>query len=191
MRRWAAVKTASMNLYDQNRIRVRRWRRRRVSVGAWRYALHRGACGRRDSLYLARRPYKLAQTGENGPASLRTLRGREQQSAPQTHTDSPPPATRRGDRGQRDRFSSARRAHRSKERLMSDGDSPGASVPDETLRRMLTLERYPRSAGYDPRWVIDNLMGPNVLWLTEALTDAMRLTPGMRVLDLGCGKALS
>ncbi|HZQ35646.1 MAG TPA: methyltransferase domain-containing protein [Dehalococcoidia bacterium] len=74
---------------------------------------------------------------------------------------------------------------------MSDGDSPGASVPDETLRRMLTLERYPRSAGYDPRWVIDNLMGPNVLWLTEALTDAMRLTPGMRVLDLGCGKALS
>jgi cyclopropane fatty-acyl-phospholipid synthase-like methyltransferase len=34
-------------------------------------------------------------------------------------------------------------------------------------------------------------MGPNVLWLTEALTDAMALRPGMRVLDLGCGRALS
>jgi cyclopropane fatty-acyl-phospholipid synthase-like methyltransferase len=34
-------------------------------------------------------------------------------------------------------------------------------------------------------------MGPNVLWLTEFLCEAMDLRPGMRVLDLGCGKALS
>jgi SAM-dependent methyltransferase len=34
-------------------------------------------------------------------------------------------------------------------------------------------------------------MGPNVLWLTEWLTNDMDLQPGMRVLDMGCGKALS
>jgi cyclopropane fatty-acyl-phospholipid synthase-like methyltransferase len=34
-------------------------------------------------------------------------------------------------------------------------------------------------------------MGPNVLWLTEFVCEAMDLRAGMRVLDLGCGKALS
>lgn len=34
-------------------------------------------------------------------------------------------------------------------------------------------------------------MGPNMLWLTEFLCERMALRPGMRVLDLGCGKALS
>jgi SAM-dependent methyltransferase len=34
-------------------------------------------------------------------------------------------------------------------------------------------------------------MGPNVLWLTEYLCEKMELRPGMRVLDMGCGKALS
>ncbi len=34
-------------------------------------------------------------------------------------------------------------------------------------------------------------MGPNVLWLTESLTERMSIEPGMRVLDLGCGKAFS
>jgi cyclopropane fatty-acyl-phospholipid synthase-like methyltransferase len=62
---------------------------------------------------------------------------------------------------------------------------------ESELQRRLTLEGYPRSATYDPVWVLENLMGPNVLWLTEALTQRMQLTPGMRVLDLGCGKALS
>jgi SAM-dependent methyltransferase len=38
---------------------------------------------------------------------------------------------------------------------------------------------------------MEHLMGPNALWLTEDLTDRMDLRPGMRVLDLGCGKALS
>ncbi len=33
--------------------------------------------------------------------------------------------------------------------------------------------------------------GANPLWLTEWLTEAMDLQPGMRVLDLGCGRALS
>ena len=33
--------------------------------------------------------------------------------------------------------------------------------------------------------------GANPLWLTEWLTEALDLRPGMRVLDLGCGRALS
>ncbi len=51
--------------------------------------------------------------------------------------------------------------------------------------------RYPRSNGYDPAWVTSNQMGPNALWLTEALTEVMTIQPGMKVLDLGCGKAMS
>lgn len=62
---------------------------------------------------------------------------------------------------------------------------------DERLRRALTVERYPRSAAYDPRWVIDNLMGPHPLWQAESLTQVMPLRAGMRVLDLGCGTALT
>ena len=50
---------------------------------------------------------------------------------------------------------------------------------------------FPRSASYEPEWVLENLMGPNVLWLAESLSEVMELTPGMRVLDMGCGKAVS
>lgn len=50
---------------------------------------------------------------------------------------------------------------------------------------------FPRASTYDLAWVIANEMGPNVLWLTEFLCEVMELRPGMRVLDLGCGKALS
>lgn len=59
------------------------------------------------------------------------------------------------------------------------------------LSSALTLPQYPRSAAYDPEWVLDNLMGPNVLWLAEALSQVMELEPGMRVLDMGAGKAIS
>lgn len=48
-----------------------------------------------------------------------------------------------------------------------------------------------RSTAYDPEWVIENMMGPNVMWLTESLSQVMKLEPGMRVLDMGCGKAVS
>ena len=57
---------------------------------------------------------------------------------------------------------------------------------DERLRS----ERFPRSSQYHPEWVLAHASGgANSLWLTEWLTGAMELRPGMRVLDLGCGRA--
>ena len=50
---------------------------------------------------------------------------------------------------------------------------------------------YPRASAYDPVWAHLNHMGPSVLWLTEALAQVLPLEPGMRVLDLGCGSAIS
>lgn len=47
---------------------------------------------------------------------------------------------------------------------------------------------YPRSAGYDPAWVLSLDMGPHPLWLLEDLAGDLDLRPGMRVLDLGSGK---
>jgi SAM-dependent methyltransferase len=58
-------------------------------------------------------------------------------------------------------------------------------------REGLRHEAYPLSAKYEPEWILENEMGPNVLWITEALTQRMDLEPGSRVLDLGCGRALS
>lgn len=65
------------------------------------------------------------------------------------------------------------------------------TLTQEQLTQALTLAQYPRSARYDPHWTLSNLMGPNALWLTEALTQRLDLRPGMRVLDMGCGKAIS
>jgi cyclopropane fatty-acyl-phospholipid synthase-like methyltransferase len=64
-------------------------------------------------------------------------------------------------------------------------------VDDAELEVLLRNERYPRSAGYSARWMVDNGMGPNPVWQAESLTELLRLEPGMRVLDLGCGAALS
>lgn len=57
--------------------------------------------------------------------------------------------------------------------------------------QLLSIDQFPRSSTYDPGWIIEHQMGPNVLWLTEFLCEKMNLRSGMRVLDLGCGKALS
>jgi SAM-dependent methyltransferase len=64
-------------------------------------------------------------------------------------------------------------------------------MDDEQLQRRLTLENYPLSAKYSARWLVDNLMGPNPIWLAEALAEVMPLRPGTRILDMGCGTALS
>src|SRR6478672_11077385 len=50
---------------------------------------------------------------------------------------------------------------------------------------------FPRATSYDPAWVQQHSMGENVLFNLESLTEKMQLKPGMRVLDLGCGKAVS
>jgi ubiquinone/menaquinone biosynthesis C-methylase UbiE len=56
----------------------------------------------------------------------------------------------------------------------------------------LVSERFPRSSRYHPDWILASASGgANALWLTEWLTEEMRLQPGMRVLDLGCGRAMS
>lgn len=72
-------------------------------------------------------------------------------------------------------------------------DLAGAPRRDEqaALATALTVAEYPRSAAYEPQWMLENLMGPNAVWLAEALAGAMDLRPGMRVLDLGCGRAIS
>ncbi|HLQ11311.1 MAG TPA: methyltransferase domain-containing protein [Ktedonobacteraceae bacterium] len=59
------------------------------------------------------------------------------------------------------------------------------------LATRLTLDSFPRSASYDAVWMLENVMGPNPLWLAEALSQVMDLQPGMRVMDLGCGRATS
>ncbi|MFC1949733.1 SAM-dependent methyltransferase [Chloroflexota bacterium] len=65
------------------------------------------------------------------------------------------------------------------------------TVSKERMKELLKAEQFPLSSKYDPEWVLKNNMGPNVLWLTEWLCQEMELKPGMKVLDMGCGKALS
>ncbi len=50
---------------------------------------------------------------------------------------------------------------------------------------------FPKASQYDPEWVRKHSMGENVLYNLESLTKSLNLKPGMRVLDLGCGKAIS
>jgi SAM-dependent methyltransferase len=53
-------------------------------------------------------------------------------------------------------------------------------------------ERFPRSSKYNPDWILASASGAaNALWITEWLSTALDLRPGMRVLDLGCGRASS
>jgi SAM-dependent methyltransferase len=57
--------------------------------------------------------------------------------------------------------------------------------------RLLT-DRFPRASAYNPAWVLASVSGgANPLWLTEWLAEALDLRPGLRVLDLGCGRATS
>ena len=59
-------------------------------------------------------------------------------------------------------------------------------------RDELDNPRFPRASKYNPDWVLASISGgANSLWLTEWLTEAIDLHPGMRVLDLGCGRGAS
>ncbi len=60
------------------------------------------------------------------------------------------------------------------------------------MNERLMSQRFPRSAKYDPEWLIASASGgASSLWLTEWLSEALDLASGMRVLDLGCGLAAS
>ena len=61
----------------------------------------------------------------------------------------------------------------------------------EILQEKLTLKQFPLSAKYDIKWAIENEMGPSALWLMEYLVHGIDIKNVMRILDLGCGKALS
>jgi len=41
---------------------------------------------------------------------------------------------------------------------------------DDSLGSQLRLEAFPRSSHYDLKWMLETEMGPNVVWLTEALS---------------------
>jgi SAM-dependent methyltransferase len=61
-----------------------------------------------------------------------------------------------------------------------------------TAHDLLLSERFPRSSRYHPDWIAAGASGgANPLWLTEWLAEALELQPDMRVLDLGCGLAMS
>src|SRR5262252_9387409 len=61
-----------------------------------------------------------------------------------------------------------------------------------SLDQLLLSERFPRSSKYNPDWLIASASGgANSLWMAEWLAEALDLKPGMRLLDLGCGRAAS
>jgi len=50
---------------------------------------------------------------------------------------------------------------------------------------------FPLSSRYDEEWVRKNSLGENVLYNLESLCAVLDLKPGMKLLDLGSGKAIS
>lgn len=61
-----------------------------------------------------------------------------------------------------------------------------------SMDNRLLSDRFPRASGYHPEWVLAGAgSAANALWLTEWLAEALDLRPGMRLLDLGCGRAMS
>ena len=58
-------------------------------------------------------------------------------------------------------------------------------------KTMMYNERFPKSNNYSSEFVAENQMGPNSLWLMEWLTEKIEIKENMKVLDLGCGRAIS
>ena len=63
------------------------------------------------------------------------------------------------------------------------------NVNMELARKLLRNQDFPRTCKYEPDWMVSLDMGCPTLWLLERLCEKVDLKPGMRVLDLGCGKA--
>jgi cyclopropane fatty-acyl-phospholipid synthase-like methyltransferase len=65
---------------------------------------------------------------------------------------------------------------------------------DHTQSRVNSLVdelAFPRTAKYDERWIRENALGENALCQVESLARHLPFSSGMRVLELGCGKATS
>jgi cyclopropane fatty-acyl-phospholipid synthase-like methyltransferase len=50
---------------------------------------------------------------------------------------------------------------------------------------------FPRASRDDQTWAEANSLGENILQFAESLCNVLPLQPGMRVIDLGCGHAIS
>lgn len=48
--------------------------------------------------------------------------------------------------------------------------------------------KFPKTNQYDQTFLRENMMGSNAMKLLEELAQQFRFEPGMRVLDLGCGR---
>lgn len=53
------------------------------------------------------------------------------------------------------------------------------------------MNKYIRTSKYDKNFIDENMMGPNSMVILEELIKNIPLKEGMRVLDLGCGRALT
>jgi len=58
-------------------------------------------------------------------------------------------------------------------------------------RNFNEISKYTKANKYDYNWLVENWMGPNPLYLAEEVCANMDLRPGMKVLDMGCGKGCS
>ncbi|MBP2856946.1 methyltransferase domain-containing protein [Dickeya oryzae] len=56
---------------------------------------------------------------------------------------------------------------------------------------MTTPLTTPFTDSYDSAFLLDTMMGPNAMRITEEMAAQLPITPGMRILDLGCGKGIS
>lgn len=50
---------------------------------------------------------------------------------------------------------------------------------------------FPFTDSYSTALLLEGMMGPNAMRIMEELTARLDIQPGMRILDLGCGKGLS
>lgn len=53
------------------------------------------------------------------------------------------------------------------------------------------MKKYIKAQKYDKQFVEENMMGPNSMILLEQICESLNLKPGMRVLDMGCGKGIT
>ena len=64
-------------------------------------------------------------------------------------------------------------------------------MTSEEQLKALIKAKYPLTATYEYQWTKENSLGSNAVLLAESLSRVMDLKPGMRVMDMGCGKAVS